>query len=335
MKTSTTASTSVDSTFSIEAFTTGRDVVGNFVGDIGREEARQLLHLGFDRAGGGERVAGRRQQHRKAGGRLAVEPGVELVAQAADLDARDVAQPHGRAVRIGAQDDGAEFVGRGELALDQHQRRNLLVRRARLGADAARGDLRVLRRDRLVDVVGGEAIADQLGGIDPDAQRTFGGIERGAADAGNAPDFAEHVADHEIAEADFVEAAVGRVQRDDLQHRAGGFLDQNALLDHRARQPRLDALEAVLHLDRSRAGLGARHEIGDDFDLAQRVAGRFEIEDAGGAVELLLDQPRDAVIEVFRRGAGIAGRDRDRGRRDDRILRDRAAAESRSRRSGR
>ena len=105
-----------------------RDVVGNLVGDIGREEARQLLHLGFDRARGGERVAGRRQQHGKAGGRLAVEAGLELVAQAADLEPRDVAQPHGRAIRIGAQDDGAEFVRRGQLALDQHQRRNLLRR---------------------------------------------------------------------------------------------------------------------------------------------------------------------------------------------------------------
>ena len=49
----------------------------------------------------------------------------------------------------------------------------------------------------------------------------------------------------------------------------------------------------------------------------------FEIQNARGAVELLLDQPRHAVVEIFRRRAGIAGRDRDRGRRDDRILRDR------------
>ena len=235
----------------------------------------------------------------------------------------DVAQPHGRSVRIGAQRDRAELFGRGKLALDQHQRGNLLLRRARLGADAAGGDLRVLGCNGLVDVVGGEAVADELCGIDPDPQRTFGRIERGAADAGNAPDFAEHVADHEIAEADFVERAVGRVQRDDLQHGGGGFLDQDALLDHRARQPRLDALEAVLHFHRGRAGFGAGHEVGDDLDLPQRVRGGFEIEDAGGAVELLLDQPRDAVVEVFRRRAGIAGRDRDRGRRDDRILRDR------------
>ena len=123
----------------------GRDVVGDLVADIGRKELRQLLHLGFDGARGRERVAGRRQQHREARGRLAVEPGVELIAQSADLDAGDVAQPHRRSVRIGAQRDGAEFIGRGELALDQHQRGNLLFRRARLRTDAARGNLRVLR----------------------------------------------------------------------------------------------------------------------------------------------------------------------------------------------
>ena len=88
----------------------GGDVIGNLVADIGREELRQFLHLGFDGAGGGERVAGRRQQHRKARGRVAVEPRVELVAQTADLDARDIAQPHGRSVRVGAQRDRTEFI---------------------------------------------------------------------------------------------------------------------------------------------------------------------------------------------------------------------------------
>ena len=61
----------------------------------------------------------------------------------------------------------------------------------------------------------------------------------------------------------------------------------------------------------------------DDFDLAERVAGRFEIQDAGRAVQLFFDQPGDAVVDVFRRCTRIAGRNRDRRRRDDRILRDR------------
>ena len=298
-----------------------RDVVGDFVGDIGREEARQLLHLGFHRIGSRQRVAGRRQQHRKARGRLAVEAGVELVAQTPDLDPRDIAQPHRRAVGVGAQDDRAELVRRIELAFHQHQGRRALLGRSRLGADAAGGDLRVLRRYRLVDIVCRQSVADEFGRLEPDAKRTLGRIQRRAADAGNAPDFTEDVADHEVAEADLVEAAVGRGQRDDLQHRAGGLLDEDAFLDDGGGKPRLDALEAVLHIDRGLIGVGARHEVGGDLDLAKQVAGRFEIEDAGGAVQLLLDQARDAIVEIFRRGARILRRDRDRGRRDDWILR--------------
>ena len=144
---------------------------------------------------------------------------------------------------------------------------------ARLGADAARGDLCILRADGFGDVVGGQAKSDQPGRIDPDAQRAFGRVQRGAADAGNAPYFAQDVAHHEVAEPDFVEASVGRAQCDDLEHRAGSFLDQNALLHDRAREARLDALDAVLHLDRSVAGVGAGNEIGGDLDLAERVAG--------------------------------------------------------------
>jgi hypothetical protein len=62
-----------------------------------------------------------------------------------------------------------------------------------------------------------------------------------------------------------------------------------------------------LHLDRSGRGIRAGNEIGDDLDLTERVAGGFEIEDAVGAVEFLLDQPRDAVVEVLGRRARIAG----------------------------
>ncbi len=56
------------------------------------------------------------------------------------------------------------------------------------------------------------------------------------------------------------------------------------LLEHRTRQPRLDTLDPVLHFDRRTAGVGAGHEIGGDVDLAQRVAGGLEIEDAGGPI---------------------------------------------------
>ena len=149
----------------------------------------------------------------------------------------------------------------------------MLVRFARLDADAAGGDLRVLCADGFGDVVGGEAKSDQPRRVNPYAQRAFSGVQRGAADAGNAPYLTQDIAHHEIAEPDFVEASIRRAQRDDLEHRAGSFLDQNALLHDRAREPRFDALDAILHLDRSVAGVGTGNEIGGDLDLAERVAG--------------------------------------------------------------
>ena len=57
----------------------------------------------------------------------------------------------------------------------------------------------------------------------------------------------------------------------------------------------------------------------------------FEVENAVRAVELFLDEPGDAVIEILRRGAGIAGADRYRGRRDDRVLRHRQIGMARRR----
>ncbi len=300
-----------------------RDVVGDVVLDVRREVVGQLVHLLLHARGRGERIAGRREKNRKARRLLAVLPRGELIAEATDLDARDVAQPHGRAVGVGAQKDRTELVRAIELALHDDERGDLLAGVARLDADAAGGDLCVLRADRPGNVVRRQVEGGELARIEPDAKRTLGRIERGAADAGDAADLAQDVADHEVAEADLVQAAVGGSQRDDLKNGARRLFDQDALLDHRARQARLDALDAILHLDRGAFGVRARYEVRDDLDLAERVARGFEVQDAARAVELLFDQARDTVVEVLRRRARIAGADRDRRRRDDRILRDR------------
>src|SRR4029450_11597041 len=71
------------------------------------------------------------------------------------------------------------------------------------------------------------------------------------------------------------------------------------------------------------ARIGAGNEVGGDLDLPERIAGRFEIQDAVGAVELFLDQAGDAGVQVLLRGPGIAGADCDGWGRNDRILRNR------------
>ena len=164
-----------------------RNVVGDVVFDIRREKLRQRLHPRLDGRRGRQRIGLGREQHRKSSDRLAIAARGELITQAADFDPRHVAEPHGRAVRIGPQNDGTELLGRRELALDQHQCRDLLVRFARFDADAAGGDLCVLRADGFGDVVGSQPKSDQPRRVDPYAQRAFGGVQRGATDAGNAP----------------------------------------------------------------------------------------------------------------------------------------------------
>jgi hypothetical protein len=98
---------------------------------------------------------------------------VELITEAGDFDARDIAQPHRRAVCVGAQHDCAEFFGGCELALDQHEGGDLLVAIRWLGADRAGCDLRVLGAYGVGDIVRGEVVADELVRIDPNSQRSF------------------------------------------------------------------------------------------------------------------------------------------------------------------
>ena len=64
----------------------------------------------------------------------------------------------------------------------------VLADRVRQVADRARGDLRVLRRDRGVDVGRRQVEADQLGRVDPDAHRALGAEQLRLADAGDALD---------------------------------------------------------------------------------------------------------------------------------------------------
>jgi hypothetical protein len=134
----------------------------------------------------------------------------------------------------------------------------LARRQSFLGHDA----LDILHHhDRVVDQnADGEHHAEQGEHIDrePEQQKNTAGAEQRY---------------HEIAEPDLVEAAVGRAERDDLQHRARRFLDQNALLNDGAREARLYALDAVLHLYRGGRRIRARNEVGGDLDLTKRVAG--------------------------------------------------------------
>ena len=300
-----------------------RDVVGDVPLHRVGEELRQLLHLGADGLRGLDGVAVGRQRHRDARRRAAVEAGGELVVVAAEFDPGDVAQAHVGAVGIGPQHDGAERLRLGHLPLDDDGEVDGVALRARLRADGAGGDLHVLPADRLGHVGGVQRQAAQLVRVDPDPQRPLGRVEGRAADAGDAADLVDDVADEEVAQAHLVGLPVGGDQRDDVERRSGGLLHEDALLAHLRRQARLDALQPVLHLDAGIAGIGAGLEARGDLDDAERVGGRFEAQDVGRAIQLILDEARRAGVEILHRGAGIGGRERDRGGGDDRVLGDR------------
>src|SRR3546814_1838424 len=95
------------------------------------------------------------------------------------------------------------------------------------------------------------------------------------------------------------------------------------LLGHRTRQPRLDAADAVLHLDLRLADRRSRLEGDGDGDAPRGVRGRLEVDQPGDAVQLLLDRTGDALVHLLRRGPRIIGGRRDLRRRDVGILRER------------
>ena len=81
-----------------------------------------------------------------------------------------------------------------------------------------------------------------------------------------------------------------------------------ALLSDRARQTRLDDLQAVLHIHLSQFRVGARLEGGGDGGAAQ-AALRLEVQQVVGTVELLLDQADDALIDCLCRCTRVDGID--------------------------
>src|SRR5471032_396900 len=143
----------------------------NLHGRSRRQATRQLRKLRADRAGGFHRVALRREADTDRRRRFAVQPRKRRVAVPAQLDPRDILQPNGRSIRARFQHDFAEFGRRDQLPPDRDRRRQLLTGDERHVAERAGRDRRVLRRDGLGYIGGGEIEFAQFHGIDPDPQR--------------------------------------------------------------------------------------------------------------------------------------------------------------------
>ena len=86
-----------------------RRIVSDLPGQVVRKPRLQFGELGADRLDGGDGVATRRLVDHECRGIPPVEPRITVDVGGAELDAGDVAQPQGRSVRIGANDDVLEF----------------------------------------------------------------------------------------------------------------------------------------------------------------------------------------------------------------------------------
>ena len=224
---------------------------------------------------------------------------------------------------MGAQHDGRELFGRGQLALHGERRGHALARGDGRIAHAARGDLHVLLLDGLGEVAHGQPVGDQLGRIDPDAHGALGAEQLHAAHALDAPQLLDDIARHVVIECQLVELAARRDQAHQQQKARRGRLHLQAVLAHGLRQARLHGLDAVLHIHLGQLGVGAGLEGGLDLGRARGVHRGLEVQQVADAGQLALDQRDHGVIERLGRGARIGGIQAHRGRRHRGIARDR------------
>ena len=267
--------------------------------------------------GHGERVRPRRPVDGDDRRRLPVHASDLLVRQGAELDARDVAEAHDRAVRIQAHDDLRELLRRQEPPLGADRVRELLALRRRLGADLSRGVHRALLLDRARQVGDRQAELRELIGVDPDAHRVLGRAE--VEDLPDAVDPVERVVDVDervVPEEEAVVRPLRRVERDEDERRALRLAVGEPELVHLDREARQRLRDAVLGVHLVGVAVGADVERDPHGDRAVVRVDRLQVQHVLDAVHLLLDRRRDRLLDRERVGARVRGLDLDE-RRDD------------------
>ena len=284
---------------------------------VGREPLRQIRHRLLDAVGDVERVrAGHLKDADRASG-LAVDAARLLVVERAELDARDILQPHHRAVRVRAHRDGSEFLRRLQPPLRADRVGHLLPGRRRLRADLTGRIDGALLLHGAHQIGNREPERGQPVRLHPDAHRVVAGAED--ADVADAPDAIQRVDDVDVGvvgEEQRVVGLVRRRQRNDQHRKAGRLPHRQAEGVHVGRQVRLRLRHAVLdvHLIDVRIGL----DVERDGQLHRAVVGvrRLHVEHVVDAVHLLLERRRDRLLDRQRVGPDV-GRRHDDLRRDD------------------
>ena len=288
-----------------------------------REEGLQVADGLAQRLGGIQRVGAVGQFHRQAGSRVAIELGADGVVLAAQGNVRDVAQAYLRTILVDLQQDRLELLGGLQASLADDGGVQLLARHGRQAAKLTGGHLDVLSGDRGLHVHRGQVVVVQLGRVEPDPHGVLGTEHLEVTDTRGPGDRVLHVRHDVVRQVVLGHAAVLGNHADHQQevlHRLG---HADALLLYFLRQQRGGQVELVLHLDLRGIGVGALLEGRGDGHAAVGVTFRGHITQVVDAVELLLDHLDHGVLHGLRRGTRIGHGDRDRGRRDARVLVDR------------
>ena len=293
-------------------------------------ERRQLCPHGL---GGLDRVRPGQLVNVHTHARLTVEPADLIVKLGAELDPRDVSQPHDHAGDIagfcvGLLDDHvAELTGRDQPAHRRERNLEGLAAGGRLLADAARRHLEVLVFQRHADVAGRQADRRHLLRVEPDPHAVVPlPDEIDVADALEPEQFVADLDRGVVGKKGLVvERLSGGVFRggevDDhhrrrrlLQHRHPLPLDEVGQDRHRQRDA--DLREHLRHVE-----VGARGECDRQPIAAVVGALRAHGQRVFDTADLLLDRGGDRVADELRIGSGIDRRDFDRGGSDVGVLR--------------
>ena len=289
----------------------------------GRERLLRLRkHLAY-LGKGNHRIRIRGEPDTETDGRVAVELRDDIVLPLARLDACHILQADERAVLARGDDDVAELLRRRQASLHLARKLFFLPILCRHTADGSGRSLHVLLLDRRRDVRNGQSELSEAVRIQPDAHRIVRAKDLHVADAADALDRIEEVERRVVLHKGTVIPAVLGVHRNKVRHLPRGFTRCDPRRLHRGGQARVGTGGVVLHLDR--VHIAVRTDIKGDREAVASgiIRGGAHVVHSLCAVDLLLDDLCDRLIDNGGTRARIGCRHRNRRRRNLRILRNR------------
>ncbi len=141
---------------------------------VGRKVARELGHLGLRQSRSGERIGAWVLVKANDGRRRSVGIRLLSVGFRAELNPRDILQPHQTTVRVGANDDVPELLRIHQASLRAHGVSDLLAHWRRRTSNLTRRIDDVLCRDRILEICNRQLKFGENIRRDPNAHRIVG-----------------------------------------------------------------------------------------------------------------------------------------------------------------